>query len=89
MEHIFVVGEEWHGDLCYARTLSSAISYLIRTNWINKDTEIWDGVTTGTCTLEEKFGYFGWTEAVESMDFDTFNNVFDPAIVIRIETLME
>ena len=87
MEHIFVASEDLHGDLCYAKTLSSAISYLIRTNWINKDTEIWNGVSTDICTLEEKFGYLGWTEVVENMDFDTFNTYFGPAFIIRIETL--
>lgn len=85
METIYVASEDLHGDLCYARTLSNAISYLIKTNWITKDTQIWDGFT---CTLEEKFGLFGWTEAVENMDFNTFNTLFDPEFQIRSEPLI-
>lgn len=90
MEYIFVVAsEDFHNDLCYARTLSSIYSYLIKNYWIDKDTEIWNGVTADTCTLEEKFGLLGWTEAVENMDLDTFNTVFGPAFTIRIEPLMK
>lgn len=89
MEYIFVASEDLHGDLCYARTLSSIYDYWIKNNWINKDTEIWDYIAETAYTLEEKFGYFGWTEAVKNMDFNTFNDVFAPAFVIRIEPLME
>lgn len=86
MEYIFVVSEDLHGDLCYARTLSNAISYLIKTDWITKDTIIWiDGIA---CSLEEKFGLLGWTEAVENMDFHTFNTLFDPEFQIRSEPLI-
>lgn len=89
MEYIFVASEDLHGDLCYARTLSSIYDYLIKTNWINKDTEIWDSyIIESACTLEERFGD-KWEHYVRSMDFDTFNDVFDPAFVIRIEPLME
>lgn len=86
MEHIYVASEDLHGDLCYARTLSNAISYLIKTNWITKDTQIWDDDVI--CTLEEKFGLFGWTEAVENMDFNTFNTLFDPEFQIKSEPLI-
>lgn len=51
--------------------------------------EIWDYIAETAYTLEEKFGYLGWTEAVKNMDFNTFNDVFAPAFVIRIEPLME
>lgn len=86
METIYVASENLHGDLCYARTLSSIYAYLIKTDWINKDTEIWiNGIA---CTLEEKFGKFGWTEAVENMDFHTFNTLFDPDFQIRSEPLI-
>lgn len=86
MEHIYVASEDLHGDLCYARTLSNAISYLIKTDWITKDTEIW--IDEIACSLEEKFGLFGWTEAVENMDFHTFNTLFDPEFQIRSEPLI-
>lgn len=89
MEYIFVASEDLHGDLCYVRTLSSIYDYWIKNNWINKDTEIWDYIAETAYTLEEKFGYLGWTEAVKNMDFNTFNDVFAPAFVIRIEPLME
>lgn len=89
MEYIFVASEDLHGNVCYARTLSSIYDYLIKTNWINKDTEIWDSyIIEESHTLEERFGDT-WEDRVRDMDFNTFNDVFSPSFEIRIEPLME
>lgn len=89
MEYIFVASEDLHGNVCYARTLSSIYDHLIKTNWINKDTEIWDSyIIEESHTLEERFGD-AWEDHVRDMDFNTFNDVFSPSFRIRIEPLME
>lgn len=82
MEYLFVASGNVYGDLCYARILSKIYDYLIKTNWINKSTKVWDG----TCTLEEKFGD-DWEYHVRSMDFDTFNATFNPTFVIRAKNV--
>lgn len=89
MEYIYVASEDLHGDLCYARTLSGIYKYLIKTKWINKDTEIWvDDTRYVACSLEQKFGSSNWIKAVEEMSFSTFNNVFEPEFQIRSEPLI-
>ena len=88
MEYIYVVSENLHGDLCYSRTLSGIYKYLIETKWINKDTEIYSHDIASARTLEERFGKSKWVEAVEKMNFYTFNTLFDPYFQIRSELLI-
>ena len=89
MEYIYVASEDNHGDIAFSRTLAGIYNYLIRTNWINKNTEIWvDDVSEITCSLEEKFGCSEWAKAIENMDLDTFNALFDPYFQIRTEPLV-
>lgn len=89
MEYIYVVSEDSHGDIAFSLTLAGIYNYLIKTNWINKNTEIWvDDDSEITCSLEEKFGYSEWAKAIENMDLDTFNALFDPCFQIRTEPLV-
>ena len=88
MEYIYVASEDNHGDLCYSRTLLGIYDYLIKAKWIDKDTEIYCHDIASGCTLEERFGKSEWIEAVEKMNFYTFNTIFDPYFQIRKERLV-
>ena len=88
MEYIYVASEDIHGDLCYSRTLSGIYAYLIKEKWITKNTEIYSDDIASPCTLEERFGKSKWIEAVEKMNFYTFNTLFDPYFQIRSEPLI-
>lgn len=88
MEYIYVASKDIHGDLCYSRTLSGIYAYLIKAKWITKDTEIYSHDIASACTLEERFGKSKWIEAVEKMNFNTFNTLFDPYFQIRSEPLI-
>lgn len=89
MEYIYVASVNFHDDLCYSRTLSGIYKYLIETEWINKDTEIWvDDTHYAACSLEQKFGSSNWIKAVEEMSLSTFNDVFEPEFQIRSEPLV-
>ena len=88
MEYIYIASENNRGDVCYSRTLSGIYAYLIKAKWINKDTEIYSHDIASACTLEERFGKTKWIEAVEKMNFYTFNTIFDPYFQIRKERLI-
>ena len=88
MEYIYVASEDNHGDVCYSQTLSGIYTYLIKTKRITKDTEIYSHDIASACTLEERFGKSKWIEAVEKMNFHTFNTLFDPYFQIRSEPLI-
>lgn len=87
MAYIFIANEDNHGDIGYSITLSGIYDGLIKSNWINKNTEIWDNyIIENTCTLEERFGD-AWDYCVRDMDLDTFNTLFEPLIQIRREPM--
>ena len=88
MEYIYVASEDNHGDLCYSRTLSGIYNYLIKAKWKEKKKKIYYNDIASACTLEERFGKSEWIEAVEKMNFYTFNTIFDPYFQIRKERLV-
>ena len=88
MDYISLASEDNHGDLCYSSTHSGIYAYLIKAKWIDKDTEIYSHAIASACTLEERFGKSEWIEAVEKMNFYTFNTIFDPCFQIRKERLV-
>ena len=88
MEYIYVASEDNNGDLCYSQSLSGIYAHLIKAKWITKDTEIYSHDIASACTLDERFAKTKWIEAVEKMNFYTFNTIFDPYFQIRKERLV-
>ena len=87
-ENVIVINEECHGFIGVAHDVPSAIDFLCQIDWLNEYTEIYSHDIASACTLEERFGKSKWIEAVEKMNFYTFNTLFDPYFQIRSEPLI-
>lgn len=70
---IVVINEENHGLLGVARDYISAIDFLVRDDWLDRFTEMWDDYKDAWVSLEKSFGS-DWLSVISKWDIDTFND---------------
>lgn len=83
MQMVYLIEEDNHGNIGIAKDYSSAIDFLINSNWLDGNCELYEGDGTYK-TVEEDLGK-EWKEKILSWDTETFNNYFEGCFYLTIE----
>ena len=83
MQMVYLIEEDNHGNIGIAKDYSSAIDFLIDSDWLDESCELYEGNGTYK-TVEEDLGK-EWKEKILSWDTETFNNYFEGCFYLTIE----
>ena len=79
MKNIILISEENHGPIGAAENIETAIKFLIETDWINANTEIYnDNDSDDFILIKELFGD-NWQEKLYHMNSHDIRELFDGA----------
>lgn len=84
MQTVITIQEDIHGLIGIAKNYSSAIDFLIDSNWLDGNFEFYDGNYGTAKTIFEDLGK-EWKSIILSWDTETFNNYFDCCFYLVIE----
>ena len=70
---VVVIDEENHGFLGVAKDYDSAIDFLVKNNWLDQSTMIWDEYKEEWVSLEKSFGS-NWISIISKWSIDAFND---------------
>ena len=85
MQMVYLIEEENHGMIGVAKNYSSAIDFLVDSDWLDEKFEVWvDNEDYLTQTIKEKLGE-NWSEVILAWDTEQFGNFFDGSFYLTIE----
>lgn len=85
MQMIYLIEEDNHGQIGVAKDYSSAIDFLVNSDWLDENFEVWvDNEDYLTQSIKENLGE-NWKEVILSWDTETFNNYFEGYLYLTIE----
>lgn len=84
MESIIIISEDSHGIIGFAKDLFSAVSYLIKNDWITKDTTFFYEEWGEEFSLDDYFGN-EWKTEILKMSLKDFNKFFDDRFLLTEE----
>lgn len=83
MQMVYLIEEDNHGNIGIAKDYSSAIDFLIDSDWLDGKCELYEGDGIYK-TIEEKLGE-NWKEEILSWDTEQFGEFFDGSFYLTIE----
>lgn len=88
MQDIILIEEDNHGIIGVAKNYSSAIDFLIDTDWLDENFEVWvDNEDYLTQSIKEKLGE-EWVAIIrDDWDIEQFNNFFEGSFYLTVEEL--
>lgn len=84
MKNIIVISEDNHGIIGFAKDLFSAVSYLIKNDWITKNTTFFYEEWGEEFSLDDYFGN-EWKAEILKMSLKDFNEFFDDRFLLTEE----
>ena len=84
MQMVYLIEEDNHGNIGVAKDYSSAINFLIDSDWLDGNFELYDGNYGTTKTILEDLGE-DWKNIILSWDTEKFNEYFDCLFYLIIE----
>lgn len=88
---VIVITEENHGFIGLVKDVKDVINFLIDTDWIDKNTDIFyydENKTWKTITLIERYGD-KWKDILSSMNLEELSELFDGGFYFEIEEVYE
>ena len=79
MKNIILITEENHGPIGVADNIEAAIKFLIETDWINANTEIYNDNDSDNFTLVKELFGNNWQEKLCRMSKYDIKELFDGA----------
>lgn len=83
MKMVCLIEEDNHGNIGIAKDYFSAIDFLIDSDWLDENCELYEGDGIYK-TVKEDLGE-KWKEVILSWDTETFNNYFEGCFYLTIE----
>ncbi len=85
MQMVYLIEEENHGMIGVAKNYSSAIDFLVDSDWLDEKFEVWvDNEDYLTQSIKDKLGE-NWKEIISTWDTEQFNNFFEGSFYLVIE----
>ena len=83
---VLLICEDDYGVIGIAKDIDSAISFLIKENWLHEDTAIWYDYKDGIAwkPIKEVYGK-DWEDFLRSLTIELFNNVCEDRFYLREE----
>ena len=85
---IILIEEENHGLIGVVTRKNLILPWLVRENWINQFTEIYDEKTGEYRSLKDVFG-LTWYQSLIALNFDDFCDLFDGVFCFSEEEVWE
>jgi hypothetical protein len=83
MRYVYLIEEDNHGMIGVAKNYSSAIDFLVDSDWLDGTCELYEGDGTYK-TIEGDLGK-EWKEKILAWDIEIFNKYFDGCFYLTIE----
>ena len=80
---VITIFEENHGIIGAAKDYKSAIKFLVKENWLDENTEIWDYIHRQSKLLKDVLGENVIDVITEEWDIRNFNDFFDGSFLLQ------
>ena len=84
MQMVYLIEEDNHGQIGIAKDYPSAIDFLVNSDWLDENFEIYNDGFCHCKSIKDDLGE-KWKEKILSWDTETFNNYFEGCLYLTIE----